>query len=367
MQLLNYPGGKARLAKWIISHFPRHRVYVEPFGGSAAVLLQKPPSEVEVYNDINQNLLNFMKVLRDQPDRLAELIELTNYSDHKDETPTGDPVERARRFFHQSNTCWFTGYFNGQIVNANGGGTLRGAWNHKRRNILPAGKRLSNVTIIGVDAVECVRRHDSPDTLFYVDPPYLGERRADLYEHEMMDPAQHLPLIDALKACRGHVALSGYSTPLYEELFAGWQRHLELVKPRSKESKLEVLWVKPSEAPKLVGMGVPDLFGEHASGPKPTRKSNAAYVKNTLKRAAICPDNGKSLPRGRPKKSAPCAFIQTQEERARRSGISRRTQQKLDRVARMRPDLSTLIAQGRLTISAALRIVSGVPPTRERN
>ena len=363
MQLLNYPGGKARLAKSIISHFPRHKVYVEPFGGSAAVLLQKTPSEVEVYNDLDEGLRNFMEVLRDQQDRLAELIALTNYSDRKDASPTSDPVERARRFFHDSNTCWHNGYFNGQIVNANGGGTLRGAWEHKKRSILPAGERLARVTIIGIDAIECIERHDSPETLFYVDPPYLGERKPGLYRVEMLDEASHIRLAETLKECAGYVVLSGYPTPLYEDLYAGWERHLQLVKPRSKELKLEVLWIKPNEAPKLVGNGAPDLFGEHASEPKPTRKSNASYVKNTLKRAAICSDNGKALPRGRPNKSAPCAFYQTQEERARRQGISRRTQQKLDRIARVRPDLSTLIAQGKLTISAALRIcASSIDP-----
>jgi len=357
MQLLNYPGGKARLAKWIIPHFQRHRIYVEPFGGSAAVLLQKPPSDVEVYNDKKGELLNFMQVLRDKPDRLAELIALTNYSDREDTNPTSDPVELARRFFHKSNTQWHTGYFNGQVINTNGGGTLRGAWEHKKRSIIPAGRRLASVTIVGLDAIQCINRHDSHETLFYVDPPYLGDRRPNLYDIEMMDEGSHIRLAEVLKSCAGSVVLSGYPTPLYEELYAGWQRHLELTKPRSKDSKLEVLWIKPSTVPKLIVQGASDLFGEHpASEPKSTRKPAAAYVKATLKRAAINPSNGKVLPRGRPKKTGTVPVYQTQEQRARRNGVSLRTQRKLDLIARTHSHLTDAIALGKLSISAALRM-----------
>jgi hypothetical protein len=153
------------------------------------------------------------------------------------------------------------------------------------------------------------------------------------------------------------VVLSGYSTPLYEDLLAGWQRHLELTKPRSRESKLEVLWVKPSTAPKLIVQGAPDLFGEHlASEPKSTRKPAAAYVKATLKRAAINPNNGKTLPQGRPKKTGTVPVYQTQEQRARRNGVSLRTQRKLDLIARTHSHISDAIALGKLSISAALRM-----------
>ena len=271
-------------------------------------------------------MFNFLQVLgdRDQRERLCELIEFTPYSRARYEGETNDPVELARRFFHRSNTSWREkdGVFNDQIINANGGGTLRGAWERKKANLLSAGKRLAKVTIESIDAIKCINRYDNPETLFYVDPPYLGERRPNLYRDEMMDEASHIRLAETLKACVGHVAVSGYPTPLYEDLYAGWQRHLQLVKPRSKESKLEVLWVKPNEASRLVGNGAPDLFGEHASEPKPRRKSNAAYVKNTLKRAAINPDNGEVLPRGRPKETGPVRVYETQEARARRQGSS---------------------------------------------
>src|SRR5574343_303278 len=77
---LRYFGGKFRLAPWIISQFPPHTVYVEPFGGGGSVLLRKLPAYHEVYNDLDGDVVNFFRVLREQPDELLRAIDLTPYS-----------------------------------------------------------------------------------------------------------------------------------------------------------------------------------------------------------------------------------------------------------------------------------------------
>ena len=276
MNLLNHPGAKSKLASWIISHFPKHEIYVEPYAGGASVIFDKPPSKTEVLNDINVEICNFLEVLRTQPDRLYELVELTPYSPAPSLPPTDDPVERARRYWHEKNTSWNNdkGYYYNSQVPSSAGGTLAGAWGHKRSNILVAGKRLAmgccRVEIM--NALECIQKYDGPKTLFYVDPPYLatnGERKRNLYKHEMMGEEDHIRLAEVLKACKGYVVLSGYPTALYAELYAGWEMRLELIKPRSKETKLEALWIKPHDAPKLIDADNEDLFGERtASKPK---------------------------------------------------------------------------------------------------
>lgn len=264
-------GGKGYYADWLIDRFPPHRVYVEPFGGAANVLLRKPPSEVEVYNDLDARIVNLFRVIRD-PATLESLrikLELTPYS--RDEfaaviqrEPSDDPVENARVFF---TAC----------RQARGGIGMstrsKSAWavskRTRREMAEPVSKYLSaidgladiaarfrTVMIESRDALEVLASYDGLDTFFYLDPPYMPQtryaNRADTYGKEMTAD-DHARLLARLKDLRGRVMLSGYATPLYDDALRNWTR-VELaakaMMANSGSSRTEVVWMNydPSHA-----------------------------------------------------------------------------------------------------------------------
>lgn len=351
MQLLTYPGGKSRLAPWIIGHFPNHKIYCEPFGGSAAVLLQKPVAGLEIYNDIDDQLVNFFKILRDHPKDLIYRLNLTPYSRKIEDDLTEDKIELARRFFLSSVTRWHDGYFKTQKKNPEDG-TLVGVFERQKGYLCKAADRLKKVIIEHMDALELIRKYDSPQMLFYCDPPYFGDRKRNLYKSEMMEEKHHRLLADTLKECRGMVVLSGYSTPLYEDLYTGWTRVCRAAQARSKEMRTECLWIKPvKDAPTIVS--VPS---------KAKRRTVSEIAKSRVKAAAKHPDNGKGLPQGRPKKSAPGALFSKaslQRQRAFENGISYASQRRLDKITRVRPELLNKISMGELSIKGALMLCDG--------
>lgn len=229
-----YYGAKGRLAPRIIDLIPEHRVYVEPFAGSAAVLFAKPKSPVEVINDLDHNVVTFFRALRDREDELVRALRFTPYARDEfaaaDLTEEGlDDVERARRFFVRTT----------QGHNAAGSGG-RAGWSNGIRSkhtdatattglvdrLYQIADRLRTVVVDNRDALEVIAAHDAADTVFYLDPPYLsGTRQCGRdYAHEADSDDFHRGLADALKNVAGTVLLSGYPSPLYEELYAGWDR-----------------------------------------------------------------------------------------------------------------------------------------------
>lgn len=264
---LRYLGGKWRLAPRLLANFPPHRVYVEPFGGAASVLLQKPRAYAEVYNDLDGDVVNLFRVLRD-PALAAELvsaIELTPFARAEFEgayRPARSRVERARRLVVRSymghgNVAYRADRTTGFRRNSNRSGTTPA---HDWAN-LPAGLRAVAERMVGViverrPALDVIRHFDSPQTLIYADPPYVqatrSEKRTRLapstgYTHEL-DDAEHAELLETLRAARGMVIVSGYAHPLYDELLAGWRRleldaHADGARPR-----VEVLWINPAAA-----------------------------------------------------------------------------------------------------------------------
>lgn len=278
---LRYLGGKWKLAPWIVGHFPPHDLYVEPFGGGASVLLRKPRSRAEIYNDLDGDLVNLFRVLRDQtgPGHAAALIQavqLTPFAREEFEqayVPTSDPVERARRLVvrsfmgHGSNACNVnrsTGFRTGL--------TRRGPTPaHDWANFPPAlaavasRVRSSGVTIENRPALEVIRRFDGPDVLFYADPPYVhGTRssktvRGELYNaygHELTD-ADHVELLDALLSCSGMVVLSGYGHPLYEDRLGSWRRVERSAFDDKAQERTEVLWINPRAAERMGDVDAP--------------------------------------------------------------------------------------------------------------
>jgi DNA adenine methylase len=241
---LRYHGGKWRLAPWIISHFPAHRCYVEPFGGAASVLLRKKPAYSEVYNDLDGEVVNFFRVLRSRPgsEELRRQLDLTPFSREAFkrawEPATGD-VERARRLVVRSMMSFSTIGATQKTRAASRTGFRAGA--HRRGKIpahswasYPAAieklhERVRGVVIEARAATEVIQQQDRQHTLFYVDPPYLPSTRGSsagaAYEHELTE-ADHHELLALLDRVEGMVVLSGYPSDLYEGLCEenGWQR-----------------------------------------------------------------------------------------------------------------------------------------------
>lgn len=255
---LRYYGGKWKLAPWIISHFPPHQNYVEPCGGAASVLLQKPRSPLETYNDLDGAVVNFFRVLRDRPDDLIRKIRLTPWARAEYELslePCGDEVERARRF---AISCYMS--YNGGTGSANG---LTG-WRYLRdirgrgtlaskdftdNRLQEIASRLLDVQIENKDYREVLKLHDSDVALFYIDPPYVSNERThgtDWYLYEWTND-QHTEAAGLLRQCAGYVVISGYACDLYRELYEdhGWQRVDKEAQTNSGGKRIESLWLSP--------------------------------------------------------------------------------------------------------------------------
>jgi DNA adenine methylase len=255
--VLRYHGGKWLLAKWIISHFPAHRVYTEAFGGAASVLLQKSRAYVEVYNDIYGEVVNLFRVLRDekQAAALARLVELTPYA--RDEFTASyevadDGLERARRLVARSFMGFGTKLANSHEANGFRGGakclrqSVADEWSRFPENLLRVSERFRRVVVEHKPALELLAQYDTTEALHYVDPPYPKHVRGDDgddYAEEMTDAA-HLELGKLLHALKGMVIVSGYACDLYDlELFADWHRVEREALADGARPRTEVLWI----------------------------------------------------------------------------------------------------------------------------
>lgn len=229
-----YFGGKTILAGRIASLFPAHGHYVEPFGGSLAVLLAKPPSQMETVNDLDRSLMAFWRVLRDQPDELARRCALTPHS--LAEFQDADDADECVGELEQARRLWV------RLTQGRAGVLRRTGWRHfvapgRSSHAMPeylagyvdrmaaVAERLHHVSLECRPALELIQWYGrSPDVLLYADPPYLQSVRCSgAYRHEMADDEHHA-LATALRAAKAAVVLSGYPSPLYDELYDGWHR-----------------------------------------------------------------------------------------------------------------------------------------------
>lgn len=246
--VLKYPGAKNRLAPWILSFVPEHKVYMEPFAGSLAILLNKERSHIETVNDLDSDIVNFFRVLRDTPDTLHWLLKETPYSREEYNLAfehCQDPLERARRFAVR---CWMgfgsgnrykNGFRNGQQSNSPNPAK---AWSKLPETIPLASRRLQGVQIEHMDAMELIRRYNTEDVFVYADPPYLpGTRKGYLYKHEM-SVDQHEKLLQALAVHPGKILLSGYDNELYNSLLPGWHKAQKTTQAECGHHRVETLW-----------------------------------------------------------------------------------------------------------------------------
>lgn len=267
--VLRWHGGKWLLAPWIISNFPPHRVYVEPFGGAASVLIRKDRAPVEVYNDLDDTVVGMFRVLQDpvQARRLVDLLRVTPFARAEFELsyePADCPVERARRLVIRS----YMGFGTNAHTHSDRGTASTGfRANSNQSNKQPARdwasfpdalpaaiERFRGVVIEHRDAAAVMSQHDGADTLHYVDPPYLpstrdkgtgaGGMRYAKYRHELDDTA-HVALLDRLRALHGMVLLSGYPHASYDDALPGWRRIERKALADGARERTEVLWINP--------------------------------------------------------------------------------------------------------------------------
>ncbi|MED2797390.1 DNA adenine methylase [Bacillus thuringiensis] len=224
-------GGKAKYAEHIINKMPAHKVYVEPFGGAAHVIAQKPPIGHEVYNDIDGNVVNFLLVARSNPKELQEACESLPYSRQlyekwkKEQLPT-DPFERAVRWFYLNRSGISKG--NAEEVSQSGWRHSTKSGQNPSRGYLSAcalfesfAKRMQGVMIEHLDFRKIIEKYDSEEALFYVDPPYVGREKFYAGGFTKQD---HIELASLLNKAKGKVILSYYDDPLLLELYPNWER-----------------------------------------------------------------------------------------------------------------------------------------------
>ncbi len=227
-----YYGGKAGMADEIVAMMPPHRVYIEPFLGSGAVLFAKRPATHEIVNDIDGAVVAFFRMLRDRPDELARACQLTPYARAEflaaDMDALLDDLELARRFWVRVNQSFAktAGRRTGWSVTTARSQAPPASSRSRIGRFEACAARLAEVSIECCDAASLVERlATTTDTVLYVDPPYLGSVRNKTwrgYEHEMRGEADHRELAKALHGAAAAVVVSGYPSPLYDELYEGW-------------------------------------------------------------------------------------------------------------------------------------------------
>lgn len=254
--VLKYPGAKNRVAGWICEHIPQHEVYLEPYFGSGAVFFNKVPAKLETINDLDNNVVNYFRSVRDNWKELSDLLNMTPYSREEyyrafEVSLNDSDVERARKFAVR---CWqgfgcSNLYRNGfRSSQRQGSPHTTKEWREIPERLYMAMERLKNAQIENLPAVELIHRYDHESVFIYADPPYLhGTRKNYLYTHEMTDK-DHVELLNALKEHPGNVMISGYDNGLYNEILEGWRKVSKKTQAESGLPRIETLWMN-YEAP----------------------------------------------------------------------------------------------------------------------
>jgi len=254
-------GGKFSHLDWLLKLLPKCHHYCEPFAGSGAILLNRAPSPIETYNDLDGEVANFFRVLREQPDALIKLLQLTPFSREEfsiacELDPELTPIERSRRFFVRARqvrtglaqTASIGRWANCKNTSRAGMSGVISRWLGGIDKLDDIAARLLRVQIENRPAIDVIMLYDSPETLFYCDPPYIHETRGDskAYGFEMTDE-DHIRLAQLLNNVQGKVAISNYDCGLMNRLYPSpkWTKHLgpEKTIHSTKDTRQEVLWV----------------------------------------------------------------------------------------------------------------------------
>lgn len=268
---LRWHGGKWLLAPWIISHFPPHRVYVEPFGGAASVLIQKPQSYAEIYNDLDDDVVNLFRILR-CPLKSTILIERlrktpfsrtefnASYAQHE------CPIDYARAIVVRTFMGFGTNAHmraTGFRANSNRSGTTPARdWANHADALVAIAERFRGVVVENRDALKVMAQHDGIETLHYIDPPYHPDTRdgGHDYNHELTN-ADHGALLEFAKSLAGYVIISGYPHRSYDMALKGWERIARKAFADGARERTEVLWINPrASAKRLERMPMLPMF-----------------------------------------------------------------------------------------------------------
>lgn len=249
--VLKYPGAKNRIAPWICKYIPEHKVYLEPFFGSGAVFFNKVPARIETLNDLDENIVNYFRVIREKYDKLAEQLYMTPYSRNEyyracEFNPEDSDIEKARKFAVR---CWQG--FGCSNLYRNGFRSSQQSkspyttkeWREIPERLRAANERLKNAQIENLPAVEVIKRYNTPDVFLYVDPPYLhGTRKNYLYRYEM-ENNEHKELLNILSEHPGKVLISGYDNDLYNQMLRGWRKVSKKTQAEAGIPRVETLWM----------------------------------------------------------------------------------------------------------------------------
>lgn len=260
--IFRYPGSKWSIAEWIIHHFPEKyekMVYLEPFVGSGAVFFNKIPGTVETINDLDGDIVNLFYVLREMPNELKHVLDLTPYSREEYDRsfePCDEPVEKARRFMVRTTQaigakldgkCGWRNHKQMKI-----GGTAC-KWGGISDTIETAARRLRSdtthlVQIEKMDALHLIELYNNQDVLMYLDPPYMQNTRRSgrLYRFEMGTYDAHETLLQQIVQSKAHIIISGYDNELYNHYLAGWHIDTIITQTTSAEKAEEKIWMNYS-------------------------------------------------------------------------------------------------------------------------
>ncbi|MCM1039835.1 MAG: DNA adenine methylase [Ruminococcus sp.] len=264
--IFKYPGSKWSIASWIINFFPEHHSYLEPFAGSLAVLMNKPRSDIETVNDLDENIVNLFEWIKKDPERLAHEIYWTPYARSEYEKAFAsvpeDSLGKAVNFYiclNMGHGFRTTGEKVGWKNDVQGREKAYAAqdWVNLPQKIVQTAERLRGVQIENRPAAELIERFNYPNVLIYADPPYvLSTRYGKLYRCEMSDK-EHEDLLDVLMAHKGPVLLSGYDNELYNDRLRAWHRKETICYSQVCKKRREVLWMnfKPVEQITLFDYG----------------------------------------------------------------------------------------------------------------
>ena len=250
--VIKYPGSKWAIADWIISFFPEHHSYLEPFAGSAAVLMHKPRSNIETINDLDGNVVNLFEWIKKDPERLAKEIYYTPYArqvyeEAFDRIPRNS-LHRAVNFYIR---CQMGHGFRTSGKKVGWKNDVQGRerayaakdWTDLPQQIMHTAERFRGVQIECRPAVEVIRRFNHKNVLIYVDPPYILQTRYGKQYRCEMDDKDHNDLLDVLTSHKGPALISGYESDLYNDRLAGWHKEETTCYSQSGGKRKEIIWM----------------------------------------------------------------------------------------------------------------------------